>query len=100
MKKCGENWRSGLLEYLCTPIDNTLNHSPSELLSGRNFRGLIPQVNPIWIERDMEDMLQRSEKIYPDLNNPKSKFVLIPEGASMMMYNHIKKFWIPGTVER
>ena len=48
----------------------------------------------------MEDMLQRSEKIYPDLNNPKSKFILIPEGASMMTYNHIKKFWIPGTVER
>ena len=56
MKKCGENWQSGLLEYLCMPIDNTLNRSPSELLSGRNFRGLIPQVNPIRIERDMEDM--------------------------------------------
>ena len=82
------------------PIDNTLNRSPSQLLSGRNFRGLIPQVNPIQIERDMEDTLQRSEKIYPDLNNPKSKFILIPEGTSMMMYNHIKKFWIPGTVER
>ena len=100
MKKCGENWQSGLLEYLCTPIDNTLNHPPSQLLAGRNFHGLIPQVNPIRIERDMEDTLQRSEKIYPDLNNPKSKFILIPEGASMMTYNHIKKFWIPGTVER
>ena len=74
--------------------------SPSELLAGRNFCGLIPQVNPIQIERDMEDMVQRSEKIYPDLNNPKSKFILIPEGTSMMTYNHTKKFWIPGTIER
>ena len=32
----------------------------------------------------MEDTLQRSEKIYPDLNNPKSKFILIPEVTSVM----------------
>ena len=82
------------------PIDNTLNCSPSELLAGRNFHGLIPQVNPIQIERDVEDMVQRSEKIYPDLNNPKSKFILIPEGTGMMTYNHTNKFWIPGTIER
>ena len=46
MKKCHETgtpWRLGLLEYLCTPLDEK-TPSPSSLLS-RQFRGLCPIFN-------------------------------------------------------
>ena len=41
----GTPWRLGLLEYLCTPVDEK-TPSPSSLLS-REFRGLCPIFNHI-----------------------------------------------------
>ena len=43
MKKCHETgtpWRLGLLEYLCTPLDEK-TPSPSNLI-GHQFKGLCP----------------------------------------------------------
>ena len=47
MRKCkysNTNWKHGLLEYLCTPLSEKLA-SPTELLAGRQFKGLQPSLH-------------------------------------------------------
>ena len=85
MKKCHETntpWHLGLLEYLCTPLDEK-TPSPSNLV-GRQFKGLCPTFSSLQESQEgtLEHLIVKRlwEKLYHD---KKSRTLAdIPTGSS------------------
>ena len=100
MKKCHETGTPqhlGLLEYLCTPLDEK-TPSPSSLLS-RQFRGLCPifsQTNSG--EGVLENLINRwlNEKLHHDRRSRTLED--IPTGSTAAVLDHRSNTWTVGHV--
>ena len=96
MKKCyetGKPWCLGLLEYLCTPLDDkTL--SPSSLI-GHQFKGLCHTFSSLQESQEgtLEHLIERRlcEKLYHD---KKSRTLAdIPTGSNAAVLDHRSNTW-------
>ena len=100
MKKCHETgtpWRLGLLEYLCTPLDEK-TPSPSSLLN-RQFKGLCPIFNHTNSgEGVLENLINRrlSEKLHHDIRGRTLED--IPTGSTAAVLDHRSNTWTVGHV--
>ena len=100
MKKCHETgtpWHLGLLEYLCTPLDEK-TPSPSSLL-GRQFKGLCPIFNHTnSSEGVLENLINRelNEKLHHDRRSHTLED--IPTGSTAAVLDHHSNTWTVGHV--
>ena len=96
MKKCHETgtpWRLGLLEYLCTPVDEK-TPSPSNLI-GRQFTGLCPTFSSLQESQEgtLEHLTEKClhEKLY---HYKKSRTLAdIPTGSTAAVLDHRSNTW-------
>ena len=95
MKKCNETntpWRLGLLEYLCTPLDEKIP-SPSNLV-GRQFKGLCPTFSSLQESQEgtLEHLIVKClwEKLYHD---KKSR-----TGSTAAVLDHRSNTWTVGHI--
>ena len=101
MKKCHETgtpWHLGLLEYLCTPLDEK-TPSPSNLI-GCQFKGLCPTFSSL--QESQEDTLGHliekclHDKLYHD---KKSRTLAdIPTGSTAAILDHRSNTWTVGHI--
>ena len=104
MKKCHETgtpWRLGLLEYLCTPLDDK-TPSPSSLI-GHQFKGLCPTFSSLQESQEgtLEHLIERClcerclcEKLY---HNKKSRPLAdIPTGSNAAVLDYRSNTWTVG----
>ena len=100
MKKCHETgtpWRLGLLEYLCTPLDEK-TPSPSSLLS-RQFKGLCPIFSHTNSgEGVLENLINRrlNEKLHHDRRS--CTLEDIPTGSTAAVLDHRSNTWTVGHI--
>ena len=99
MKKCHgtSTWCLGLLEYLCTPLDEK-KPSLSSLLS-RQFKGLCPIFNHTNSgEGVLENLINRwlNEKLHPDRRSHTLED--IPTGSTVAVLDHHSNTWTVGHV--
>ena len=100
MKKCHETgtpWHLGLLEYLCTPLDEK-TPSPSSLLS-RQFKGLCPIFNHTNSgEGVLENLINRqlNEKLHHDRRSRTLEDILT--GSTAAVLDHRSNTWTVGHV--
>ena len=100
MKKCHETgtpWRLGLLEYLCTSLDEK-TPSPSSLLS-RQFKGLCPIFSHTNSgEGVLENLINRwlSEKLHHDRRSRTLQD--IPTGSTAAVLDHRSNTWTVGHI--
>ena len=101
MKKCHETgtpWHLGLLDYLCTPLDEKAP-SPSNLI-GHQFRGLCPTFSSL--QESQEDTLEHliekhlHEKLYHDKNS--RTLADIPTGSTAAVLDHRSNTWTVGHI--
>ena len=101
MKKCHETgtpWCLGLLEYLCTPLDDK---TPStSRFSGRQFKGLCPTFSSLQESQEgtLEHLIERRlcEKLYHD---KKSRTLAdIPTGSNAAVLDHRSNTWTVGNI--
>ena len=101
MKKCHETgtpWCLGLLEYLCTPLDEK-TPSPSNLI-GHQFKGLCPTVSSLQESHEgtLEHLIEKSlcEKLYHD---KKSRTLAdIPTGSTAAILDDRSNTWTVGHI--
>ena len=100
MKKCHETgtlWCLGLLEYLCTPLDEN-TPSPSSL-HGRQFKGLCPIFNQT---NSGEGVLEKliNKWLTEKLNHDQRSCTLedIPTGSTAAVLDHRSNTWTIGQV--
>ena len=101
MKKCHETgtpWHLGLLEYLCTPLDDK-TPSPSSLI-GCQFKGLCPTFSSLQESQEgtLEHLIERllCEKLYHD---KKSRTLAdIPTGSNAAVLDHRSNTWTVGNI--
>ena len=101
MKKCHETgtpWHLGLLEYLCTPLDDK-TPTPSSLI-GRQFKGLCPTFSSLQESQEgtLEHLIERHlhEKLYHD---KKSRTLAdIPTGSNAAILDHRSDTWTVGNI--
>ena len=101
MKKCHETntpWRLGLLEYLCTPLDEK-TPSPSNLV-GRQFKELCPTFSSLQKPQEgtLEHLIVKClwEKLYHD---KKSRTLAdIPTGSNAAVLDHRSNTWTVGHI--
>ena len=101
MKKCHETdtpWCLGLLEYLCTPLDDK-TPSPSSLI-GHQFKGLCPTFSSLQESQEgtQEHLIERRlrEKLYQD---KKSRTLAdIPTGSNAAVLDHRSNTWTVGNI--
>ena len=101
MKKCHETgtpWCLGLLEYLCTPLDDKTPSSSS--LIGHQFKGLCPTFNSLQESQEgtLEHLIERClhEKLYHD---KKSRTLAdIPTGSNAAVLDHRSNTWTVGNI--
>ena len=100
MKKCHETgtpWHLGLLEYLCTPLDEN-TPSPSSL-HGRQFKGLCPIFNQT---NSGEGVLEKliNKWLTEKLNHDQRSHTLenIPTGSTAAVLDHCSNTWTIGQV--
>ena len=101
MKKCHETgtpWCLGLLEYLCTPLDDK-TPSPSSLI-GHQFKGLCPIFSSLQESQEgtLEHLIERHlhEKLYHD---KKSRTLAdIPTGSNAAVLDHRSNIWSVGNI--
>ena len=104
MKKCkytNTNWRLGLLEYLCTPLNDKLA-SPAELLAGRQFKGLQPTLhakitlNSSFSEQAKEQLVSKKETEKSQHDKSACDLQILAIGSTVMYYDHKSKSWFVG----
>ena len=101
MKKCHETgtpWHLGLLEYLCTPL-NEKTPSPSNL-TGHQFKGLCPTFSSLQESQEgtLEHLIEKClhEKLYHD---KKSRTLAdIPTGSTAAVLDHRSNTWTVGHI--
>ena len=101
MKKCHETgtpWCLGLLEYLCTPL-NEKTPSPSNLI-GHQFEGLCPTFSSLQESQGgtLEHLIEKRlhEKLYHD---KKSRTLAdIPTGSTAAILDHRSNTWTVGHI--
>ena len=101
MKKCHETgtpWHLGLLEHLCTPLDDK-TPSPSSLI-GHQFKGLCPTFISLQESQEgtLEHLIERRlhEKLYHD---KKSRTLAdIPTGSNAAVLDHRSNTWTVGNI--
>ena len=100
MKKCHETgtlWRLGLLEYLCTPLDEK-TPSLSNLI-GHQFKGLCPTFSSLQESQNtLEHLIEKHlrEKLYHD---KKSRTLAdIPTGSIAAVLVHRSNTWTVGHI--
>ena len=101
MKKChktGTPWCLGLLEYLCTPLDEK-TPSPANLI-GHQFKGLCPTFSSLQESQDgtLEHLIEKRlrEKLYHD---KKSRTLAdIPTGSTAAVLDHRLNTWTVGHI--
>ena len=101
MKKCHETdtpWHLGLLEYLCTHLDDN-TPSPSSLI-GHQFKGLCPTFSSLQESQEgtPEHLIERHlcEKLYHDR---KSRTLAdIPTGSDVAILDHRSNTWTIGNI--
>ena len=101
MKKCHETgtpWRLGLLEYLCTPLDEK-TPSPSNLI-GCPFKGICPTFSSLQESQEstLEHLIEKHlcEKLYHD---KKSRTLAdIPTGSTAAILDHRSNIWTVGHI--
>ena len=101
MKMCHETgtpWHLGLLEYLCTPLDDK-TPSPSSLI-GCQFKGLCPTFSFLQESQEgtSEHLIERClhEKLYHD---KKSRTLAdIPTGSYTAVLDHRSNTWTVGNI--
>ena len=101
MKTCHETgtpWCLGLLEYLCTPLDDK-TPSPSSLI-GHQFKGLCPTFSSLQESQEgtLEHLIERClhEKLYHD---KKSRTLAdIPTGNNAAILDHRFNTWTVGNI--
>ena len=100
MKKCHETgtpWHLGLLEYLCTPLDEK-TPSPSSLLS-RQFKGLCLIFNHTNSGKGvLENLINRqlNEKLHHDRRSHTLED--IPTGSTAAVLDHHSNTWTVGHI--
>ena len=101
MKKCHETgtpWCLGLLEYLCTPLDEKIP-SPSNLI-GCQFKGLCPTFS--LLQESQEDTLEHliekclCEKLYHDKKSRTLADILT--GSTAAVLDHRSNTWTVGHI--
>ena len=100
-EKCHETgtpWHLGLLEYLCTPLDDK-TPSPSSLI-GHQFKGLCPTLSSLQESQEgtLEHLIERClrEKLYHD---KKSRTLAdIPTGSNAAVLDHRSNTWTVGNI--
>ena len=106
MKKCkytNTNWRLGLLEYLCTPLNEKLA-SPAELVAGRQFKGLQPTLcakltpNSSFSEQVKEQLVSKKEIEKSEHNKSAHDLQILTTGSTVMYYHYKSKSWLVGRV--
>ena len=101
MKKCNETgkpWCLGLLEYLCTPLDEK-TPSPSNLI-GHQFKGLCPTFSSLQESQEgtLEHLIEKllREKLYHD---KKSRTLAdIQTGSTAVVLDHMSNTWTVGHI--
>ena len=93
MKKCHETGSLGLLEYLCTPLDEK-TPSPSNLI-GHQFKGLCPTFSSLQESQEgtLEHLIEKHlhKKLYHD---KKSRTLAdIPAGSTAAVLDHRSNTW-------
>ena len=101
MKKCHETgtpWHLGLLEYLCTPLDDK-TPCPSSLI-GCQFKGLCPAFGSLQESQEgtLEHLIERClhEKLYHD--NMSRTLADIPTGSNAAVLDHRSNTWTVGNI--
>ena len=106
MKKCkytNTNWRLGLLEYLCTLLNDKLA-SPAELLASRQFKGLQPTLrakltpNSSFSEQAKEQLVSRKEIEKSQHDKCAHDLQILAIGTTVMYHDHKSKSWLVGRV--
>ena len=101
MKKChktGAPWCLGLLEYLCTSLDDK-TPSPSSLI-GHQFKGLCPTFSSLQESQEgtLEHLIERHlhEKLYHDKKS--RTLAYIPTGSNATVLDHSSNTWTVGNI--
>ena len=92
----GTPWCLGLLEYLCTPLDDK-TPSPSSLI-GHQFKGLCPTFSSLQESQEgtLEHLIERHlhEKLYHDKRS--RTLDDIPTGSNGAVLDHRSNTWTVG----
>ena len=99
MKKCHETgtpWYLGLLEYLCTPLDDKTPSLSS--LVGHQFKGLCPTFSSLQESQEgtLEHLIKRREKLYHDKKS--RTLVDIQTGSNAAVLDHRSNTWTVGNI--
>ena len=109
MKKCSDDslgnsaWKVGLLEYLCTPISDSIPN-PAEVLSNRVYKGFQPFLKPslssFQVRKDMvtENLISLKEKEKMNHDKQATNLPKINVGSDVWYCDHKKDVWENGTV--
>ena len=104
MKKCAEtngNWQLGLLEYLCTPISESLR-LPAELLKSCMYKDILPYAFPRCNQNDtVQDQLcnhAEHRKVDHDKQAKSTDYEVLVSGTSVMIWQENTKSSVNGHI--